>query len=103
MALLPSLLRLGLGVPESLWWRDGHCVQGWGRWLGAGQSLAGLTALADLLCLRLLDKALHFHWAVAMSLSGAFPEVLVDADVDISGKAIGPRPEAQALELRKMG
>lgn len=110
MALLPgpwgqaaSLAWLGLAVPEGLWRRDGHRIQLLGRQLGAGWSLAGLTALADLLFLRLGDEPLRFPRAVAISLGGAFPEVLVAADVDISGEAIGARPEAQALGLRQMG
>lgn len=104
MALLPgpqgqaaSLAGLWLGR------RDGHCGQVQGRRLGAGPRLAGLTDLANRLALRLWDKPLLFPRAVAISLSCAFAEVLVAADVDISGEAIGARPEAQALGLRQMG
>lgn len=34
---------------------------------------------------------------MAVSQGGAFSEVLVSANVDISGEAVGARPEAQAL------
>lgn len=94
-AALPTLL--GLDVLESLRWGDERSVQLKGSVWGRGQCLAGLTALADPLCLRCRDRSLGSPWIMAVSRGGAFSEVLVSADVDISGEAIGARPEAQAL------
>lgn len=99
-AALPTLL--GLSVLESLRLRDECPVQLKGSVWGCGQCLPGLTALADLLCLRSRDKSLGSPWIMAVSQGGAFSEVLVSADVDISGEAVGARPEAQALGPRWM-
>ena len=99
-AVLPTLL--WLGVPEGLWWGDEGPVQIKGRVPGARRCLVGLTALADLLFLRPRDKPLRCPRDVAVSLCGAFSEDLVSADVDISGEAVGARPEAQALRLGQM-
>lgn len=99
-AALPTLL--WLGVPESFWWGDEWPVQIKGSVLGAGWCLVGLTALADLLFLRPWDKPLRSPRDATVSLGGAFPEVLVLADVDVSGETVGARPEAQALGLRWM-
>ena len=57
---------------------------------------------ADLLFLRPWDKPLRSPRDATVSLGGAFPEVLVLADVDVSGETVGARPEAQALGLRWM-
>ena len=100
-AAFPTLL--WLAVLKGLWWGDGYCVQPKGRRRGAGRSLAGLTALAGLLSLGLWDKPLRFPRDVAIRLSGAFPGVPLPADVDISGEAMGARPEAQAFGFRQMG
>lgn len=109
-ALLPRPLRqaifptlLWLGVPESLWWGDEGCVQIKGSLPELGRSRAGLNTLADLLFLRVWDEPLRFPWEMAISLGGAFPEVLVPTDMDISGKAVGAGSEAQALGFRQMG
>lgn len=88
---------LGLGVLESLRWGDERPDQLKGSLWGRGQCLAGLRALADPLCLRSRDKSLGSPSIMAVSQGGAFSEVLVSADVDISGEAVGARPEAQAL------
>lgn len=85
-AVFPTLFRLG--VPESLW-RGDECFQVKGSLPGLGRRLAGLTSLTDSLCLRIWNEPLRFPWKVAISLGGAFPEVLVPADMDISGEAVG--------------
>lgn len=99
-AVFPTLL--WLGVPESLWWGDESCVQIKGSLLEGDWSLDGLTVLADLLFLRVWDEPLRFPWEVAVSLGGAFPEVLVPTDMDISGEAVGAGSEARALGFREM-
>lgn len=100
-AVFPTPFRLG--VPESLWWGDECYVQLKGSLPGLGRSPAGLTSLADLLFRRVWYEPLRFPWKVAISLGGAFPELLVPADMDISGEAVGARSEAQALRFRQMG
>lgn len=90
------------GVPEGFRWGEER-VQIEGGLPGAGRRLARHTASADRLLLRLRDKPLRRLQVVALGLDGAFPEVLVPADVDVPGEAVGARPESQALGLGRVG
>lgn len=100
-AVFPTLL--WVDVLEGFWWRDEHHVQVKGSTLGAGRCPTGLAALTDLFFPRFCYKPVRFTREVAVSLGGTFLELLVSANVDVSGKAVGARLEAQALELRRMG
>lgn len=87
-----------LGVPESLRWGDDGHVQTEDSLLGASRSWTGLTTLAVLLFV--CSKPHRFSRDVAVWLAtAAGPEVLASAN--ISGEAVGARPEAQTLGLRR--
>lgn len=96
-ALLPRPPpQLWLGVPEGLWGRNQCRVCRHSQW-GGSWSPAGMPALATLPLLRCRDRSLWPLRGVASFLGAASPEVLASADVDISGEAVGARPEALAL------